>query len=122
MKKQKQLNLHSPSGDGTTDNAPWFEAELARLAGSEPAGLRLPAGIYAISRTLELPTAVSLQLDPGACIRVLPGFQGDAVVRKRRGEIGVHAWNGRVSGGLIDGGKQNLTGIHVPGACRMDIR
>lgn len=109
-------------GDGITDNASLFEAELARLAGgTAPAGLRLPAGIYAISRTLELPTAVSLQLDAGACIRALPGFQGDAVLRKQHGERGVHAWNGRISGGLIDGNKQNLVGIHVPGACRMDI-
>jgi len=109
-----------PIGDGITDNAPWFEVELTRLAGGDgPAGLRLPAGIYAVSRTLELPTSVSLQLDPGACIRALPGFQGEAVIRKERCRAAI--WNGRISGGLIDGGKQNLIGIHVPGACRMDI-
>lgn len=106
-------------GDGVTDNACWFETELAKRAGSAPAGLRLPAGIYAVSRTIELPTAVSLQLDPGACLRALPGFQGDAVIRKER--CRTHAWSGRIAGGMIDGGRQNLIGIHVPGACRMDI-
>ncbi len=113
-------DLHdSPIGDGKTDNSPWFEAELARLAATAPAGLRLPAGIYAISRTIELPTSVSLQLDPGACLRALPGFQGEAMIRKER--CRTHAWSGRIAGGMIDGGKQNLIGIHVPGACRMDI-
>lgn len=120
MKNQTQLNPNSPIGDGTTDNSPWFETELARLAGGDgPAGLRLSSGVYAISRTLELPTSVSLQLDPGACLRALPGFRGDAVIRKQRNAT--HAWSGRISGGMVDGGKQDLIGIHVPGACRMDI-
>lgn len=122
METRMNDNNYAPLvGDGIADNSPLFEAELARLARTAPAGLHLAAGIYAISRTLELPTAVSLHLEPGAVIRALPGFAGDAVLRKQRGEFGVHAWNGRISGGLIDGGKQNLTGIHVPGACRLDI-
>ena len=109
------------AGDGITDNSPRFEALFARLEAAGTAGLRLPAGVYGVSGTIELPTAISLQLDPGACIRALPGFRGDAVLRKQRGELGVHRWNGRISGGLIDGGRQNVIGIHVPGACRMDI-
>ncbi len=108
-------------GDGITDNAACFEQTFARLIREGVGGFRLAAGVYGISRTLELPTKVSLQLDPGACIRALPGFTGDAVLRKQRGELGVHNWNGRISGGMIDGGKQKLIGIHVPSACRLDI-
>jgi hypothetical protein len=77
--------------------------------------------VYGVSRTLELPTSVSLQLDPGARLLALPGFTGDALLRKQRGEIGVHHYNGRISGGVLDGGRQNLIGLHVPGACRLDI-
>jgi hypothetical protein len=110
-----------PVGDGVTDNAPLFAALFARAVEEGVAGVQLPAGTYLVSRTVEVPTNVSLHLEPGACLRALPGFQGDAVLRKQRGEIGLHHWNGRISGGLIDGNKQNLIGIHVPGACRLDI-
>jgi len=108
-------------GDGKTDNSPCFESLFARPAATGVNGLQLPAGAYLVSRTIELPTAVSLHLEPGACIRAMPGFQGDAVLRKQAGKIGVHAWNGRIGGGLIDGNRQNVIGIHVPGACRMDV-
>ncbi|TFG87251.1 MAG: hypothetical protein E4H17_03515 [Gemmatimonadales bacterium] len=108
-------------GDGVTDNAARFERVLAGLASKGVTGLQLRAGTYLVSRTVELPTAISLHLEPGARIQALPGFQGDALVRKQPGEIGVHHFNGRISGGVLDGGKQNLVGIHVPGACRLDI-
>lgn len=104
-----------------TDNAPHFEKEFARLARGNIAGLRLEAGIYCISRTIELPTGISLQLDSGARIKALPGFEGDTLLRKQRGELGIHHFNGRISGGVLDGSKQNLIGIHVPGACRLSI-
>ena len=109
------------AGDGTTDNAPAFDTVFAQLAAAGTNGFQLPPGVYGVSRTIELPTAISLQLDPGACIRALPGFEGDAVLRKQRDETGVHHWNGRISGGMIDGNRQNVIGIHVPGACRLDI-
>lgn len=110
-----------PVGDGITDNSPIFDRLCARLAAGGAPGLQLPAGTYLLSRTLELPTAVSLHLEPGARLVAMPGFAGTAVVRKGRGPLGVHHWNGRISGGLIDGSRQNLVGIHVPGACRLDI-
>jgi hypothetical protein len=110
-----------PVGDGATDNAERFERTFARLREGGGRGLQLPAGTYLVSRTVELPTSVSLHLEPGAGIRAMPDFDGDAVLRKQRGELGVHHWNGRISGGMIDGGGQNLTGLHVPGACRLDI-
>jgi len=108
-------------GNGATDNSPVFDALFARLQATGATGLQLPPGAYLISRPIELPTSVSLHLEPGVRIVAMPGFQGDAMLRKRRGEIGVHAWNGRISGGMIDGNKQNVIGIHVPGACRLDI-
>lgn len=109
------------AGDGVTDDAPAFEKVLAELTAAGGAGLELPAGTYLVSRTVELPTAISLHLGPGARIKAMPGFQGEALLRKQRGEIGVHHFNGRISGGVLDGNKQNLVGIHVPGACRLDI-
>lgn len=111
----------APVGDGATDNAPILDALCRRLADGGGGGIELPSGTYLLSRTLELPTSVSLHLGPGARLTAMPGFQGGAVVRKRRGAIGVHAWNGRIGGGAIDGGKQDVVGIHVPGACRLDI-
>ena len=108
-------------GNGTSDNAARFERVFADLTRRGVTGLRLAPGVYGVSRTIELPTAISLQLDPGACIRALPGFIGDTVLRKQRGELGVHHWNGRISGGKIDGGRQNVIGIHAPRACRLDI-
>lgn len=108
-------------GDGQTDNSPLLEQRFHEAAAAGLGGLQLPAGTYCVSRTVELPVGISLHLEPGACLRALPGFQGDAVLRKQRGVLGEHAWGGRISGGMIDGSKQNLIGIHVPGACRLDI-
>ena len=108
-------------GDGSTDNAARFEKLFASLTRNGVTGLQLPAGVYLVSRTVELPTAISLHLEPGARLKAMPGFQGDALLRKQHGELGVHNFNGRISGGLLDGSKQNLIGIHVPSACRLDI-
>jgi len=107
--------------DGITDNAPAFEALFAQLTSDGITGLQLPAGTYLVSRTVELPTSISLHLEPGARLKAMPGFQGEALLRKQRGELGIHHFNGRISGGLLDGNKQNIIGIHVPGACRLDI-
>ena len=108
-------------GDGVTDNAPLFDQVFSQLTAAGTAGLQLPAGIYLVSRTMELPTGISLHLEPGARIKAMPDFQGDTLLRKQRGELGIHHFNGRISGGVLDGSKQNLIGIHVPGACRLDI-
>jgi hypothetical protein len=107
--------------DAQTDNSSLFERLFEELRARGETGLRLPAGTYGLARTLEIPTSISLQMDAGARLLALPHFEGDAVLRKQRGEIGVHHYNGRISGGLIDGNKQNLIGVHVPGACRLDI-
>jgi hypothetical protein len=109
------------TGDGQADNAEGFTNLFAALVNDGITGLRLPAGVYGVRDTIELPVSVSLHLDPGAIIKALPGFRGESVLREAQGELGVHHFHGRVSGGMIDGGKQNVIGIHVPGACRLDI-
>lgn len=106
---------------GNQDNSEMLESLLAQLVATGGEGLKLGAGTYLISRTLEVPTQVSILLEPGARILAAPGFAGDCVVRKQRGVQGQHQYNGRISGGIIDGNKQALVGIHVPGACRLDI-
>jgi hypothetical protein len=108
-------------GDGLTDNAPLFAEYLAQLTAAGVAGLQLPAGTYLVSRTVELPAGVSLHLEPGARITAMPGFVGEALLRVQRGVLGVHQFGGRISGGMLDGSRQPLIGIHVPGACRLDI-
>ena len=116
------MNLASLNGNGSVDNSSALQRILSGLAGLErPTTLDLPDGIYAVSETIEVPVLVSLRLAPGACIRAMPGFKGDAVIRKQRGAPGVHLPYGRITGGIIDGGKQPLIGIHVPYGCRFDI-
>lgn len=107
--------------DGATDNAEGFKALFGHLVDEGLTGLRLPAGVYGVKDTIELPVSVSLQLDAGAAIKALPDFKGESVLREAQGELGVHHWHGRITGGMIDGGRQNVIGIHVPGACRLDI-
>jgi len=106
---------------GETDLSPWLEGLVDRSLEDGKTGVRLAEGVYGLSRTLELPTGLSLEMDAGARLLALPGFTGDAVLRKARTAPGDHAYNGRISGGVIDGGSQSLTGIHVPGAARLDI-
>jgi hypothetical protein len=113
--------INTLTGDGQTDNSSAFEEVFAQFIAAGIIGLQLKAGTYLVSRTIELPTSISLHLEPGARIKAMPDFQGDTVLRKQRGEIGIHHFNGRISGGMIDGSRQNLIGIHVPGACRLDI-
>ena len=116
------MNLATLNSDGSVDNSSALRSLLSELAAlGRPATLDLPDGIYAIAETLEVPVAVSLRLAPGACLRALPSFKGDAVIRKQRGTPGVHLHYGRITGGIIDGGKQPLIGIHFQYGCRFEI-
>ena len=108
-------------GNGQSDNAGLFAEAFAEAMAQGRTGIVVPPGVYRVSRTVEVPVGMSLHLEAGACIRAMPDFQGEAVVRKARDVVGVHRWGGRISGGMIDGGRQNVIGIHVPGACRLDI-
>ena len=122
MQRNQIVNIATLNSDGSADNSSALRKILAELAAlGRPATLDLPDGIYAIGETLEVPVAVSLRLAPGACIRALPAFKGDAVIRKQRGTPGMHLHYGRIAGGTIDGGKQPLIGIHFPYGCRFEI-
>lgn len=108
--------------DAATDNTPAFEAALAAIATAGGGTLQVPDGAFGIARTLDLPRDVSLLMTPGAVIRALPDFAGDAVIRKgREEERGQHGCYGAIRGGTIDGGAHTLTGILVPYACRLHI-
>ncbi len=104
-------------GDGAFDNSPVLDRAIAESKGT----IFLPDGVFGISRPLVLPAHLSLQMAPGAVLRALPGFQGEAVVVKAAGERGNPMSYGSIRGGTIDGGAQPLTGILVPYACRLHI-
>ena len=113
--------MHTFTHNDTKDHADRFASAFAEAAASGRTGVVVPPGVYPVSRTVEVPVGMSLHLEAGACIQAMPDFQGEAVVRKARDVVGVHRWGGRISGGMIDGGRQNVIGIHVLGACRLDI-
>jgi len=107
--------------DGEVDNATVMNEALARASLAGQTGMTLPPGRYGVGSTVVIPRGMSLHMAPGAMIVALQGFRGQAVVHKEPCERGDHRWAGRLTGGAIDGGKQAITGIHVPGSCRLDI-
>lgn len=95
-------------------------AELERQGGGT---LDLQDGIYGVDRTLRLPRNVSLRMAPHAVIRVLPGFEDDAVVLKAAADRDreMHEPSGWIRGGVIDGGKLPVTGLLIDGCSRLEI-
>ena len=93
-------------------------ADLVALGGGT---LSLPDGVYTLAQPLRLPWNISLAMTPGATLRALPEFQGEAVVVKETNQQGVHACFGSIRGGTIDGGGLPITGVQVPRACRLHI-
>jgi hypothetical protein len=93
-------------------------AVLAKRGGGT---LELGDGTYAIDRPLRLPASVSLCMTPHAIIRALPGFKGEAIVVKDAGKDGIHKPCGWIRGGVIDGGRQPLTGLKIVYASRLEI-
>ena len=109
--------------DGQTDNSAAFDRVIAELARRGGGTLAVPDGVFGLGRTLALPRVVSLELTPGATLRALPGFQGQAVVLKgSEGNRGAALSYGVIRGGTIDGGAQDLVGIQVNHACRLEIQ
>ena len=104
-----------------------WDVELAkRIAELEDRGggtLQLNDGVYQISKTLQVPTSVSLFMTPNAVIRAKADFVGEAVVLKKA--IGDRSkfshTSGWIRGGVIDGARQPLTGIQVEGVERFEI-
>jgi hypothetical protein len=103
----------------------WHAELTKRIAVLEARGggtLELGDGVYAIDKTLRLPVSVSLLMTPNAVIRAQPQFQGDAVVVKGGGPVSkFSATAGWIRGGVIDGGRQPLTGLRVEKLHRLEI-
>ena len=103
-----------------------WSVELAkRIAALDARGggtLELGDGVYEISQTLRLPRSVSLVMTPNAVIRAKPKFQGDAVIIKGGGDYSNFSHTaGWIRGGVIDGTRQQLTGIRVEDLHRLEI-
>lgn len=108
-----------------TPGKDWHAEIHARMAALESQGggtIELGDGVYEISEPLCVPTSVSLVMTPNAIIRAMPKFNGDAVLIKGGGEqstlSGTAGW---IRGGIIDGGRQPLTGIRVLRMHRLEI-
>jgi hypothetical protein len=103
----------------------WHLELTKRIAALDERGggtLELSDGIYEISKPLRLPSSVSLVMTPNAVIRAKAGFEGDVVIIKGGGKRSKFSdSSGWIRGGVIDGGKQPLTGLRVENLSRLDI-
>ncbi len=107
--------------DGVSDSSAAFAAAIEALSDRGGGILCLDGGVYGVSRTLDLPCTVSLELG-GGTLRALPGFEGGAVVTKGMPtESREHASYGHISGGTIDGGGQQVIGIQTGSAPRLRV-
>jgi hypothetical protein len=103
----------------------WHSDLTKRVAALEQGGggtMELGDGVYEISKALRLPISVSLVMTPNAVLRAKPSFQGDAVLIKGGGRKSKFSeTSGWIRGGVIDGGRQPLTGILVESLERLEI-
>lgn len=103
----------------------WHEELTRRIAELEARGggtLELGDGVYEIGKPLRVPVAVSLVMTPNAVIRARAAFDGDAVVIKGGGKESSFTYTaGWIRGGVIDGGRQPLTGLRVEKLHRLEI-
>jgi hypothetical protein len=84
--------------------------------------LELGDGLYEISKTLRIPTSVSLIMTPNAVIKAKAGFEGDTVIIKSKGNKSKYSYTaGWIRGGIIDGNKLPITGIRVEDVMRLEI-
>ncbi len=111
--------LQGSSGVEENQIDDWHPELTKRIAAMEENGggtLELGDGVYEISEPLRLPISVSLVMTPNAVIRAKAGFKGDAVIIKGGGKRSVFSVTaGWIRGGIIDGGKQPITGIRAEG-------
>ena len=111
------ISIASPKKGGLKDD--WHKELTKRIEALAKAGggtLDLGDGIYEISKSLRLLTSVSLVMSPNAVLRAKQGFDGDAILIKGGGSKSKFTeTSGWIRGGVIDGGKQLLTGIRIEG-------
>ena len=98
-----------------------LNGQVKKLEAQGGGTLELGDGVHAIDRPLRLPASVSLCMTPHAVIKAMPKFSGEAIVIKSAGEKGIHKSCGCIRGGVIDGGKQALTGLKIEYASRLEI-
>lgn len=103
----------------------WHTELTKRIAVLEERGggtLELGDGVYEISKPLRLLSSVSLVMTPNAVIRARAGFEGDVVIIKGGGKTSnFSSTTGWIRGGIIDGGRQPLTGIRIENLHRLEI-
>jgi hypothetical protein len=103
----------------------WHEELTKRIDALDKRGggtLELGDGEYEIDKPLLLPNSVSLMMTPCAVIRAKAGFMGDAVIIKGGGENSRFSHTGGwIRGGVIDGGRQPITGLRIEQTDRMEI-
>lgn len=108
-----------------TPGKDWHEEFTHRLAALEQRGggtFELGDGVYEIGKPLRLPVSVSLVMTPNAVILAKAKFDGDAVVIKGGGKQSTFSGTaGWIRGGVIDGGRQPLTGLRVEKLHRLEI-
>ena len=111
------ISIASPNKEGIRED--WHKELTKRIEGLARKGggtLELGEGVYEISKPLRLLTSVSLIMKPNTILRAKIGFEGDAVLIKGGGrKSDFTETSGWIKGGVIDGGKQLLTGIRVEG-------
>lgn len=111
------MSIASPKKEKLRDD--WHKELTKRIEALEKKGggtLELGDGVYEISKPLRLLTSVSLVMTPNAILRAKQGFEGDAVLIKGGGSKSKFTeTSGWIRGGVIDGGKQLLTGLRVEG-------
>lgn len=103
-------------GDGMTDDSKSFQRVTGYLGSRGGGTLLVPDGAFVISRTVELPSRVSLQMTPGATIKASARFDGEAVVQTVTADEPYE--DQRILGGTIDGSGLNVIGLRVHHACR----
>jgi len=101
---------YGAQGDGRADDGPAFGAMTAALTAAGGGTLRAGDGVYGLRRTLELPAGVSLEMSPGAVLRALEGFEGEALVQTRPGET---YEDQSIRGGTLDAACQPLVGLRI---------
>jgi hypothetical protein len=100
--------------DGVFDNSAVFERYLETLIARGGGTIMMPDGIYGISKTLVIPAKIHMQMSPGAVLRALPDFEGDAVLQIGEEQDGAERpMDQYILGGRIDGASQPLIGARV---------
>jgi hypothetical protein len=109
--------------DSITDNSKAFQDAIAAVMKSGGGTVYVPDGPFGVKSTINLPRQVNLSMAPGTTLLALKDFSGVAVITKGLDSTKAvpSGEYGRISGGHINGNKQNIDGIRVGRAYRLEI-